>query len=439
VRVRSSNDKIDWSVWEDAVNGAALKLTPRGRYLEVEVSLESLSGMLSPVVYDITLSTLKGDSATDLAVSIIGDKNILNLGDNVKLTINALNRGPKSADVKVDYKIPFGLKLLSSNGSGIYDIDNGVWDVGILPVGCGASLDLILQATHSGYFVNVASIYGDMSFFSVNGLNLGGLRIFAFSTSFVRSAASMPDPDPSNNQANYGISSQDPTVPPDKNEMTIVPGVFPDVVPGPVEPPSPPNPPCPADDNPQSDPSEPQGQLARDIAGVREAVSSGEPKKPVPSFVMPSENSENRDKDSGIPLWVFVMAILGFIGAFLVYRFSSAISEYLTTLWTGILNALSVFWLYLSYLGYSFKKFLEDAILNISVQYGNYINAILQEMIFTPATGVGLTTVIGLGLRTLAVRFPMLKPLIAPAIYVLDQISYLELSEKIKEIFNKKS
>ncbi|MBM4241757.1 MAG: hypothetical protein FJ150_08875 [Euryarchaeota archaeon] len=106
VRVRSSNDKINWSVWEDAVNGVALKLTPHGRYLEVEVCLERLSGTLSPLVYDVTISTLKGESATALAVSITGDKNVLNLGDNVKLTITAQNNGPHSADVKVNHKIP---------------------------------------------------------------------------------------------------------------------------------------------------------------------------------------------------------------------------------------------------------------------------------------------------------------------------------------------
>jgi len=220
--------------------------------------------------------------------------------------------------------------------------------------------------------------------------------------------------------------------------MTIVPGTFPDVGPVPAEPPSFPNPPGPADDNPQLNPFKPQGQLARDIAGVREAVSSAEPSKPLPTFELPLDNPENSDKEGGIPLWVYVMAILGFIGAFLVYRYSSVLSEYLMNLWNGILNALIAVWFYLSYLGASLKDWIIAIGSRIFVQYGAYINAILQEMVFTPVTGVGLTTVIGFGLRTLAVRFPMLEPLIAPAIAVLDQLSYLELSQKIKEIFNKK-
>jgi len=391
------------------------------------------------VVYDITVSTLKGDSATDLAVSIIGDKNVLNLGENIKLTINAQNNGPFSADVKVDYKIPFGLKLLSSNGSGIYDPINGVWNVGILPAGTTVTLDLILQATHAGYIVNIASVYGSMSFYGINGLNSGSLRIFAVYTGgFVRTVASMSDPDPSNNQANYGISSQDPTVPPDKSEMIIVPGTFPDVVPCPAEPPSPPNLPGPgSDDSSQLNPFKPQGQLARDIVGVREAVSSGEPKKPVPSFVLPLENSENRDKDGEIPLWVYVMAILGFIGAFLAYRYSSALSEYLMTVWTGILNALSALWFYLTYYGYSLYEVLKTNLYNVFTRYGNYISNVLQEIYLTPLTGFDLATAAGISLRTLATRYPSLEPLLIPVIYMLEQYSYYQVTQKLKEFFRK--
>jgi uncharacterized repeat protein (TIGR01451 family) len=132
VRVRSSNDKANRSTWEEAENGLNLKLTPNGRYLEVEVTLEKFNSTQSPVVYDVTVNALDSSAATtDLGVGITSDKSSLNIGGTVKLTINAFNNGPNPANVKVNYNIPFGLKLLSSQGDGTYNEDTGIWNVGI--------------------------------------------------------------------------------------------------------------------------------------------------------------------------------------------------------------------------------------------------------------------------------------------------------------------
>jgi uncharacterized repeat protein (TIGR01451 family) len=64
----------------------------------------------------------------------------LNPGETIKLTLQATNNGPSTANVKVNYKIPFGLKLLSSQGQGTYDPSLGVWNVGNLAVGGSAVL-----------------------------------------------------------------------------------------------------------------------------------------------------------------------------------------------------------------------------------------------------------------------------------------------------------
>jgi streptogramin lyase len=55
VKVRSSNDKSTWSAWETATNGVPLSSTPDGRYLEIETTLQILSGDVSPVLYDLTV------------------------------------------------------------------------------------------------------------------------------------------------------------------------------------------------------------------------------------------------------------------------------------------------------------------------------------------------------------------------------------------------
>ncbi len=55
VKVRSSNNKMTWSVWETASNGVALSLTPDGRYLQIEATLQIISGDVSPILSDLTV------------------------------------------------------------------------------------------------------------------------------------------------------------------------------------------------------------------------------------------------------------------------------------------------------------------------------------------------------------------------------------------------
>ncbi len=265
VRVRSSNDKQSWSAWEDAINGASLRLTPRGRYLEVEVTLEKFNSAQSPVVYDVTVNTLDSTAlTTDLGVTITGNKNTLNLGDTVKLAVTAFNNGPTpSASVKVNYKIPLGLKLLSYNGAGTYDSSTGIWSVGTLPVGGDATMELILQSNNAGSIVNTATVYSDL-----------------------------PDLNPLNNQAGFNLVANAPdledipdgelnglpyTFPPDIKPPN--PPTPPDTPPIPPTPPLPPSPPTPGPTPPGLGPLiPPKTQLDRDIDYVRKRVAYNPPK-----------------------------------------------------------------------------------------------------------------------------------------------------------------
>jgi len=56
VKVRSSNDRRYWSLWEDVRNYSALRNTPNGRYLEVKAILQSATLKDSPIIYDLTLN-----------------------------------------------------------------------------------------------------------------------------------------------------------------------------------------------------------------------------------------------------------------------------------------------------------------------------------------------------------------------------------------------
>lgn len=56
VRVRSSDDQANWSEWFNAANGGSLMAVPCGRYLQIEVTLQIISGDVSPVLSDLTVT-----------------------------------------------------------------------------------------------------------------------------------------------------------------------------------------------------------------------------------------------------------------------------------------------------------------------------------------------------------------------------------------------
>jgi PKD repeat protein/sugar lactone lactonase YvrE len=55
VRVRSSEDEESWSAWEPATTGEDLSLTPPGRYLEIQASLQKTTGDEFPQLEELTV------------------------------------------------------------------------------------------------------------------------------------------------------------------------------------------------------------------------------------------------------------------------------------------------------------------------------------------------------------------------------------------------
>jgi len=53
--VRSSHDESIWSAWETAEDGVPLTKTPDGRYAEIRVTFQIVTGEQSPVLYDLTM------------------------------------------------------------------------------------------------------------------------------------------------------------------------------------------------------------------------------------------------------------------------------------------------------------------------------------------------------------------------------------------------
>jgi len=56
IKVRSSNDQVNWSDWEVAAKNAPLTVTPNGRYLQIDANFKILAGDVSPILYDLTVA-----------------------------------------------------------------------------------------------------------------------------------------------------------------------------------------------------------------------------------------------------------------------------------------------------------------------------------------------------------------------------------------------
>ena len=400
----------------------------------MEAVLEIIKGLNSPVIYDISVNALNTTSeATDLAVNITGNATSLGIGDTVHLIISLSNLGPKQCDAKLNYKIPVGLKLLSSQGPGVYDAVSGVWNAGLLLVNDSVSLDLVLQAGNIGYFVNIVSVYGDLTSTHARA----AIPIVKVFNGKWRSTAAMGDSNSGNNQASYSFDVKSPT---DSNPTPDYdykwppvpdPKPKPDPTPDPDPKPKPKDPPKPTPSN---------DQLPRDIQSVRDITGGVEGAKIADWTLNPfNDDADMNVSHVDVPDWAWALILGGaIIGCVLtITPAGTAANEYLQTIKLGILEALVSLWIYSSYLGNSIKEFIINAMTPVFIKYGNFITPNLQEMLFTPITGVGPMNIIGIGLRNLAVMVPALEPYIIPVIDILDQLTSIEVAQKLNEFLKK--
>ena len=94
VRVRSSNDRRNWSLWEEVNNFDALRQTPPGRYLNVEFTLQTFSDSAIPILYDLTVGagSICGDLQHPYPTGDINHDCSVNLLDLALLAENWLKK-----------------------------------------------------------------------------------------------------------------------------------------------------------------------------------------------------------------------------------------------------------------------------------------------------------------------------------------------------------
>ena len=101
-------------------------------------------------------------SADDLSITKTVNNSKPNYLQNVAYTLTAHNNGPNGATgVIVNDKLPAGLKLISTSGTGKYDSSTGIWTIGNLANGATAVLKIVAQVIASNtQLVNTAHITG---------------------------------------------------------------------------------------------------------------------------------------------------------------------------------------------------------------------------------------------------------------------------------------
>ncbi len=109
---------------------------------------------------DYASVTLNASPAADLSVDKTVDDATPLLGQNVTFTVTVNNGGPSDATgVEVTDLLPAGLTYVSHTASqGTYDPGTGVWNVGTIPVGGSATLDIVAQVAVTGAITNEAEV-----------------------------------------------------------------------------------------------------------------------------------------------------------------------------------------------------------------------------------------------------------------------------------------
>jgi uncharacterized repeat protein (TIGR01451 family) len=107
----------------------------------------SASGLTGATSSGFTITTTPAPTDADLAITASVDDATPTVGDTIAYTIQVTNQGPAQATgVQVSYAISNRLAFVSSVPSqGSYSPQTGIWVVGTIPPGAGATLEISAQ------------------------------------------------------------------------------------------------------------------------------------------------------------------------------------------------------------------------------------------------------------------------------------------------------
>lgn len=103
--------------------------------------------------------TVTPPNTADLELSKIVNNSTPNVGENVTFTISLHNAGPSQATgVTVKDILPTNLTYVSSNPSGVYNPNTGIWTVGVVNVNATVTLQITATVTSSVETTNYAQV-----------------------------------------------------------------------------------------------------------------------------------------------------------------------------------------------------------------------------------------------------------------------------------------
>ena len=115
----------------------------------------------SNLINNVDNASVNVKPATDLLVTKNVNNSAPNYHDVIKWTINVVNKGPDSATgVVVREVLPKSLIWVGDDGSGKYNHDSGIWNVGTLQKGQTKTLNIITKVNATGIIENNVSVSG---------------------------------------------------------------------------------------------------------------------------------------------------------------------------------------------------------------------------------------------------------------------------------------
>ncbi|MDD2870006.1 DUF11 domain-containing protein [Neomegalonema sp.] len=154
-----------WSVGTLAPGASAsLTITARVNAAGTYVNAASVTTAMSDVnpANNVATATVTPVPQADLAVTKSASTLTPNVGDQVVFTLGVVNNGPSPAvNARLTDLLPAGFTFLSSSAGGAYNPGDGVWSLGGLASGAGASMTLTARVEAGGSHLNAASVASD--------------------------------------------------------------------------------------------------------------------------------------------------------------------------------------------------------------------------------------------------------------------------------------
>ncbi|WP_318312128.1 T9SS type B sorting domain-containing protein [Flagellimonas crocea] len=106
--------------------------------------------------------------SADLALDVSVDNEFPDVGTEVVFTVSLVNQGPSDAiGVEVENILPNGFTYISNDSGGVFNPNNGIWDVGTIGLGAQTEINIVAEVNTSGDYTFRSEVV-DATFFDAD-------------------------------------------------------------------------------------------------------------------------------------------------------------------------------------------------------------------------------------------------------------------------------